>query len=73
MDTVIANKYSDILSTLNIEVSKKLEGVYEVDEIISTFGNYFFNKMFLDITAIKDYKGVLIWIKLYYYWIKMIK
>ena len=58
MDTVIANKYSDILSTLNIEVSKKLEGVYEVDEIISTFGNYFFNKMFLDITAIKDYKDL---------------
>ena len=24
MDTVIANKYSDTLSTLNIEVSKKL-------------------------------------------------
>lgn len=58
MDTVIANKYSDTLSTLNIEVSKKLEGVYEVDEIISTFGNYFFNKMFLDITAIKDYKDL---------------
>lgn len=58
MDTVVANKYSDILSTLNIEVSKKLEGIYEVDEIISTFGNYFFNKMFLDITAIKDYKDL---------------
>lgn len=58
MDTVIANKYGDILSTLNIEVSKKLEGIYEVDEIISTFGNYFFNKMFLDITAIKDYKDL---------------
>lgn len=58
MDTVIANKYSDILNTLNIEVSKKLEGEYEVDEIISTFGNYFFNKMFLDITAIKDYKDL---------------
>lgn len=41
MDTVIANKYSDTLSTLNIEVSKKLEGVYEVSEIISTFGNIF--------------------------------
>lgn len=58
MDTVIANKYSDILNTLNVEVSKKLEGEYEVDEIISTFGNYFFNKMFLDITAIKDYKDL---------------
>ena len=56
MDTVIANKYNDILSSLDIEVSKKLEGEYEVEEIISTFGNYFFNKMFLDITAIKDYK-----------------
>lgn len=58
MDTVIANKYSDILGTLNIEVSKKLEGVYEVEEIISTFGNFFFNKMFLDITSIKDYKDL---------------
>lgn len=58
MDTIIANKYSEILGTLNIEVSKKLEGVYEVEEIISTFGNYFFNKMFLDITSIKDYKDL---------------
>lgn len=58
MDTIIANKYSEILGTLDIEVSKKLEGVYEVEEIISTFGNYFFNKMFLDITSIKDYKDL---------------
>lgn len=58
MDTVIANKYKDILNSLDIEVSKKLEGEYEVDEIISTFGNFFFNKMFLDITAIKDYKDL---------------
>ena len=39
-------------------MSKKLEGEFDVDEIISTFGNYFFNKMFLDITAIKDYKNL---------------
>ena len=58
MDTVISNKYSSILGSLDIEVSKRLEGEYEVDEIISTFGNYFFNKMFLDITAIKDYKDL---------------
>lgn len=58
MDTVISNKYSSILNSLDIEVSKKLEGEYDVDEIISTFGNYFFNKMFLDITAIKDYKDL---------------
>lgn len=58
MDTVIGNKYIGFLNTLNIEVSKKLEGEYDVDEIISTFGNFFFNKMFLDITSIKNYKDL---------------
>lgn len=58
MDTIIANKYSDILSVLDVEISKKLEGEYDVEEIISTFKNFFFNKMFLDITAIKDYKDL---------------
>ena len=56
MDTVIGNKYIDVFSTLNIEVSKKLQGEYSVEEIISTFENFFFNKMFLDITSIRDYK-----------------
>lgn len=58
MDTVISNKYSSVLNELDIEVSKKLEGEYIVDEIISQFKNFFFNKMFLDITAIKDYKDL---------------
>ena len=58
MDTVISNKYSSVLNELDIEVSKKLEGEYTVDEIISQFKNFFFNKMFLDISAIKDYKDL---------------
>lgn len=58
MNTVISNKYSSVLNELDIEVSKKLEGEYTVDEIISQFKNFFFNKMFLDITAIKDYKDL---------------
>ena len=58
MDTVISNKYSSVLNELDIEVSKKLEGEYTADEIISQFKNFFFNKMFLDITAIKDYKDL---------------
>lgn len=58
MDTVIGNKYIDVFSNLNIEVSKRLEGEYTVEEIISSFSNFFFNKMFLDITSIKDYKDL---------------
>ena len=58
MNVIIANKYRDALSALDIEVIKTLEGEFTVDEIINTFENFFFNKMILDVTALKDYKNV---------------
>ena len=58
MNVIISNKYKQQLNTLEIEVSKKLEGEYEVDEILSQFSNYFYNKMIIDITAIKDYENI---------------
>lgn len=58
MNSIIGNKYIDIFNELNIEVSKKLNGEYSVEEIISTFENFFFNRMFIDITSIKDYKDM---------------
>ena len=56
MNVIISNKYKNKLEELEIEVSKKLDGEFEVDEIIDTFENYFFNKMILDITSIKNYQ-----------------
>lgn len=58
MNVIIANKYRDALASLDIEVIKKLEGEFTVDEIIETFKNFFFQKMILDITALKDYKNI---------------
>ena len=58
MDAVIGNKYINVFNNLDIDVSKKLTGEHSVEEIISTFDNFFFNKMFLDITSIKDYKNL---------------
>lgn len=58
MNVIIANKYRDALSALDIEVIKTLEGEFTVDEIINTFENFFFNKMILDVTALKDYKNI---------------
>lgn len=58
MNVIISNKYKQQLNTLEIDVSKKLEGEYEVDEILSQFSNYFYNKMIIDITAIKDYENI---------------
>lgn len=58
MNVIIANKYNDKLSNLGIDLSKKLEGEFDVDEITSQFANYFYNKMIIDITAIKDYQNI---------------
>jgi len=58
MNVIVSNKYGDLLNSLDFEISKNINGEYSVDEIISMFSNFFFNKMFLDITAIKDYKDL---------------
>lgn len=58
MNVIIANKYRDALSTLDIEVIKKLDGEFTVNEIIETFKNFFFQRMILDVTALKGYKDI---------------
>ncbi len=58
MNVIIANKYKEMLSNLNIDIIKSLEGEFEVEDIIDNFQNFFFNKMILDITAIKNYQNI---------------
>ena len=58
MNVIVANKYRDALATLDIDIIKKLDGEFSVEEIIETFKNFFFQRMILDITALKDYKDI---------------
>ena len=58
MNVIIANKYKDMLMSLDIEVIKSIEGVFDADEIVSNFSNFYFDRMILDITAIKDYQNI---------------
>lgn len=55
MNVIVSNERRNELSTLNIDIIKSVEGVYSVEELIGMFTNFFFNKMILDITSIKDY------------------
>lgn len=57
MNVMVFNKYKELLMGLNLEVMKSLEGVFNVDEIIDTFTNFYYDKMILDITAIRDYQN----------------
>lgn len=58
MNVIVSNKYTQMLSELDIEVIKRLEGVYPIDEIINQFRNFFFERMILDITAIENYQDI---------------
>ena len=58
MNVIIANKYQSMLQSLNIDIIKTMYGEFEVEEIIKTFKNFFFQRMIFDVTAIKDYKDI---------------
>lgn len=47
-----------MLAQLDIDVIKSLNGEFEVDELVDNFKNFFFGRMILDITAIKDYQDI---------------
>jgi hypothetical protein len=58
MNVIITNERQAELSNLDIEIIKSIHGVFEADELIQTFSNFFFGRMILDLTALKDYKDV---------------
>lgn len=58
MNVIVANKYQLLLENLGIDIIKEINGEFSADEIISTFQNFFYQRMILDITAIKDYKDI---------------
>ena len=55
MNVIIANEQQQSLSALDIDIIKTVTGSYEAREIVEMFKNFFFNKMILDVTAIKGY------------------
>lgn len=58
MNVIVSNKNAGLLESLDVEIIKTLNGEYTADEIIGTFSNFFFNRMFFDITALKDYMNI---------------
>ncbi|MBR1376898.1 MAG: hypothetical protein IJ565_03695 [Bacilli bacterium] len=58
MNVIISNKSAELLQSLTIDVIKSEQGVFEVNEIISKYQNLFYQRMVLDITALKDYTDI---------------
>ena len=58
MNVIISNEQRNILSGLDIDIIKSISGEYEANEIVDMFKNFFYNKMVLDVTAIKNYHEI---------------
>ncbi|MDD4809204.1 MAG: hypothetical protein PHP12_04130 [Bacilli bacterium] len=58
MNVIISNRYKSMLQTLDIEIIKAMDGEFEIEEIISSFQNFYFQRIILDITAVKNYKDI---------------
>lgn len=58
MNVIVSNKYQALLGTLNIDVIKTINGEFTVQDLVSQFSNFFYNKMIIDITAIKNYENI---------------
>lgn len=63
MNVIVSNKYQSLLSSLNIDVIKSINGEFTVEELVSQFQSFYFNKMIIDITAIKGYEEITVMAK----------
>ncbi len=58
MNVIVSNRYQNMLATLDIDIIKSISGEFDVDELVAQFTNFYFNKMILDVTAIKGYQNI---------------
>lgn len=58
MNIVTANENKSIIDRLDIDIIKRIDGQYELRELLSKFVNLYFNKMIIDITSIENYQDI---------------
>ena len=58
MNVIVANEQQNQLSELDVDIIKSISGSYEASELVEMFKNFFYSKMILDVTAIKQYKDL---------------
>lgn len=58
MNVVTANENKIIMDRLDIDIIKRIDGQFELRELLSKFVNLYFNKMIIDITSIQNYQDI---------------
>ena len=58
MNIIIVNEQQGQIATLDIDIIKNITGSFDASEIVEMFKNFFYEKMILDVTAIRGYTDV---------------
>ena len=58
MNVIVSNKYQSLLANLEIDVLESINCEFSVDELVSHFSNFYYNKIIIDVTAIKGYTDI---------------
>lgn len=55
MNVLVLNEQQNQLQSIDLDIIKSVTGQFEASEIVAMFKDFFFNKMILDVTALKGY------------------
>ena len=58
MNVIVANEQQGQVAGLDIDVIKSITGSYSPNELVEMFKNFFYSKMVLDVTSIKNYTDI---------------
>ncbi len=58
MNVVTANENKNIIDRLDFDIIKRIDGEYELTDLMSKLTNLYYNKIVIDITSIKDYRNM---------------
>lgn len=58
MNVIVANEKNNELASLNVDIIKSVSGVYDALEIVEMFRSFFYNKLILDVTALKNQEDI---------------
>ena len=58
MNVIVSNLNRNAFINLDVDIIKSINGEFAAEEIVQSFSNFFFNRMFLDITSIANYKDI---------------
>ena len=67
MDIVVANQYRDEIMNLDADIIKSVNGEYDAAEIGEMFKDFFFDRLIIDVTALKSYDDYNIYKRLIAY------